>query len=178
MTNMPDEIVWARIMTALDLEFQRALHYHDEGYDSENDYRLPTQVMRPFHVYSVSTTEDSFNPTDYNGAQCPIFPFTPRWSRDELPFHQRVCQSLTFEEPSPPAVDSDDDLMTWYGLRNLYLIAKNACAFTRYPATPPTQPNQVEVPQKNVTEILEELPDLIDVPEELLSDFDSWPHCM
>ena len=29
ITNMPDEIVLARIMTALDLEFKRALHYHD-----------------------------------------------------------------------------------------------------------------------------------------------------
>ena len=37
MTNMPDEIVLARIMTPLDLEFEMALHYHDEGYDSDND---------------------------------------------------------------------------------------------------------------------------------------------
>ena len=28
MNNMPDEIVLAKIMTALDLEFERALHYH------------------------------------------------------------------------------------------------------------------------------------------------------
>ena len=47
MTNMPDEIVLARIMTAFDLEFERALHYHDEGYDSDNDYGLWGQFMRP-----------------------------------------------------------------------------------------------------------------------------------
>ena len=47
MTNMPDEIVLTRIMTALDLEFNRALHYQDEGYDSDNDYTLPGPFMRP-----------------------------------------------------------------------------------------------------------------------------------
>ena len=78
MTSMPDEIVLARIMTTLDLEFKRALHYHDEGYESDNDYGPPTQVMKHVLVYSVSTTEASFNPTDYKGAQCPISPFTPR----------------------------------------------------------------------------------------------------
>ena len=31
MTYMPDEIFLARIMTALDLEFEKAMHYHDEG---------------------------------------------------------------------------------------------------------------------------------------------------
>ena len=31
MTYMWGEIILARMMTALDLEFERALHYHDEG---------------------------------------------------------------------------------------------------------------------------------------------------
>ena len=78
MTHMPDEIALARIMTAPDLEFERALHYHVEGYESDNEYGLPTQVMRPICVYSVSTTEASFNPADYEGAHCPISSFTPR----------------------------------------------------------------------------------------------------
>ena len=56
MTNMPDEIVLARIMKALDLEFKRALHYHDEGCDSDNDFGLPGPVMRPVHVYFISLT--------------------------------------------------------------------------------------------------------------------------
>ena len=41
MTYMLDEIILGRMMTALDLEFERALHYHHEGYESDNDYRLP-----------------------------------------------------------------------------------------------------------------------------------------
>ena len=107
MTNMPDEIVLARIITALDLGFKRALHYHDKGYVSDNDYGLPGQVIRPVHVYSVSTTEASFNPTDYNGAQCPISPFTSRQLRDELHFHHGVHQCLNFDETPLPAVNSD-----------------------------------------------------------------------
>ena len=88
MTHMPDDIVLARIMTALDLEFEMALYYLDEEYKSDNDYGLPCQVMMPVHVYSI--TETSFNPTDYKGAQCPISPFTPRQPRDKLPFYQGV----------------------------------------------------------------------------------------
>ena len=41
MTYMPDKIVLARMMTALDLEFEKAMHYHNEGYQSDNDYGLP-----------------------------------------------------------------------------------------------------------------------------------------
>ena len=37
MTYMPDENILARMMTALDLELKRALHYHDEGHESDND---------------------------------------------------------------------------------------------------------------------------------------------
>ena len=74
---MPDEIVLARVMTALDLKFEKALHYHDEGYETDKDYELPALAMRPLHIYLVSTTEASFNPTDYKGAQCSISTFRP-----------------------------------------------------------------------------------------------------
>ena len=50
---MMDEIVLARMMTALDLKFKKAMHYHDEGYNSDNDNGLPPQVMRSVHIYSV-----------------------------------------------------------------------------------------------------------------------------
>ena len=113
MTNMPDEIVLTRMMTALDLEFQRALHYHDEGYDSDNKYGLPGQVMRPVHVYSVLTTEACFNPKDSKGAQYPISPFTTRELKDELPFHQGVCWCLTFEETSPLVWSREPILDDW-----------------------------------------------------------------
>ena len=69
MTNMPDEIVLARILTALELEFKRALYYHNEGNDCDNDYDLPYSFMAPVSVYLVSTTEGSLNTTDYKEAQ-------------------------------------------------------------------------------------------------------------
>ena len=68
---MPDEIVIESIMTALDLEFKRVPHYHNEGYDSDNDYDLPGLFMRPVHVNLVSMTEAFLNPTDYKGHKVP-----------------------------------------------------------------------------------------------------------
>ena len=77
MIYMPDEIVLARMMTTLDLESEKAMDYYDEGYKSDNEYGLLAQVMRPVHIYSVSTTEASFNQADYREAQHTISPFTP-----------------------------------------------------------------------------------------------------
>ena len=51
---MPDEIVLARMMTPLDLEFEKVLYYHDKGYESDNDYRLPAQVMMPVCIIQFS----------------------------------------------------------------------------------------------------------------------------
>ena len=64
LTNMSDEIVLAMIMTALDLEFARALHYHDECYDIDNDYDLPGPFTIPVYIYLVSMTRASLNPVD------------------------------------------------------------------------------------------------------------------
>ena len=94
MTYMPDEIILARMMTTLDLEFKRTLHYHDEVYKSNNDYGLSPQITRPIHVYSVFTTETSFNPADFTTTQHPISPFTHRHPTS-LPFREGVCQHLT-----------------------------------------------------------------------------------
>ena len=91
MTNMPNEIVLASIMIALDLEFERVLHYYNKGYDSANDNGLPGQFMRPVHIYLVSITEASFNSAHYKGTQCPASPLTPRQPRNKLVFHQGVC---------------------------------------------------------------------------------------
>ena len=49
------------------------------------------------------------------------------------------------------------------------------------PATLPSQPDQVEMPPKTEhmdIDIQKDIPDLIDVPIEILSDFDSWAHSM
>ena len=45
------------------------------------------------------------------------------------------------------------------------------------PATPPKQPDQVEVPQDfelMEPNILEDIPDFIDIPEDMILDFHAW----
>ena len=51
MIYMLDEIILARMITALDLKFEKAMDYHDDGYESDNDYGFPPQVMRPGCIF-------------------------------------------------------------------------------------------------------------------------------
>ena len=74
MPYMPDQIIWARMMTALDLEFEKALHYHDEGYESDNNYGLPAEVMRPVCIFQFPPLRASFNTADYKEALHTISP--------------------------------------------------------------------------------------------------------
>ena len=110
MTQMPHNIILARMMTTLDMEFKRAWHYHNEGYKSDSDYGLPPQITRPIHMYSAFTTEASFDLADFTTAQHPISPFTPRHPRS-LPLWGGVCWYLTFNKTAPlmPETDSEDD---------------------------------------------------------------------
>ena len=88
---MHDEFL-ARIMTALDLEFKRVLHYYDVGYDSDNYCRLPCPFMRPVFIYLVSITKVSLKLTDYKGAQGPTSPSTPSVKVENV---KGVCWNLT-----------------------------------------------------------------------------------
>ena len=65
--------------------------------------------MRPIQVYSVFTTEASFDPANFTTTQCPISPFTPHHPRT-LPFWEVVCQCITFEKiPLPTEEDFEDE---------------------------------------------------------------------
>ena len=79
------------MMTALDLEFEKAMHYHDEGYESNNDYGLPPWVMRPVCIYSGFTSKASYNPAEYIVTQCPISPSLP----DDPETYHSVKQSTS-----------------------------------------------------------------------------------
>ena len=68
MTRMLDEFVLARMMITQDLKFERPLHYHNEGYEGNNDYGFLTQIKRPIHIYFLSTTEASLDPADFTKA--------------------------------------------------------------------------------------------------------------
>ena len=91
MANMSDEIMLARMMTALDLEFEIALYYHDGGYESDNDYDcgfLP-HITRLIHVYSMFSAEVSFNPADCITTKSKLSSFTSKHPRG-LPFQEGV----------------------------------------------------------------------------------------
>ena len=153
MTYILDENVLAMMMTTPDLESEKAMLYQNEGYESDNDYGLPPHVMRPAWSYSVSTTEASFNPADYKEAQHTISPFMPRQHRS-LPFHEGICQHLTFDETPPPMpeVDSDDeDYLLTADLYDPVWSEEPVQDSQEYlcineiprPETPPPQPNHV-----------------------------------
>ena len=47
------------------------------------------------------------------------------------------------------------------------------------PDTPPQHPNQVEVPPElelMELDVLDDIPDLIDMPEDTVLDFEAWAH--
>ena len=140
MIYMPDEIILVRMLTVLDLEFEKAMHYHDEGYEGDNDCGLTTQVMMPFCVCSVFTTEASFDPAKFTIAQHPISPFMRRHPRS-LPFQEGVHQCLTCDEISPPMPEGDSedegDLLTVYlddpvWSEEPYQTAGSTCAYMKY----------------------------------------------
>ena len=194
--NMSYEIVLARIMTALDLEFERALHHHDEGYESDNDYDLPGPFLRPVCVYLVSMTEAFLNPKNYKGVQGPTSPSTPSQHRDDLPFCQAVWWWLAFSKTPPSEMDSDDDEEEDFSTAEFndpvwseepIPKGQQLCihqipyhwitGHSPRPGTLCPQPIHEEVlPEEELMDIsiLHELPDVINVPKELSSYFDSW----
>ena len=105
---MQDEIILARMMTALDLEFEKAMHYHDEGYGSDKGYGSLSLVMRPVYIYSAFATEASFNMPEYKLTPCTISPFMPRRPRS-LPFCEGVCQCLTFHKTAPLTLERNSN---------------------------------------------------------------------
>ena len=96
MSFMPDEIISSRMIAALDLEFEKTLHYHDERYECNNHYGLLPQVMRHIRVYSAFITKASFDPANFTTTQCQISPFIP--SCPSLQFQEGVCWHLAFKE--------------------------------------------------------------------------------
>ena len=83
--------------------------------------------------------------------------------------------------------------MTRCGPRSLCQIVRNTYVSTKYPDQKPhPEPNQVAIPATSLpqpdqvqmppepelmeVDIPEDTPNLIDVPEEILSGFDTWSH--
>ena len=62
MTYIPDETVLARMMTTLHLEFEKAMHYHSDGCESDNNWHL-TFSETPPSMPEVDSDDDKYLPT-------------------------------------------------------------------------------------------------------------------
>ena len=114
------------------------------------------QVMRPVDIFSVFTTEASFNLAEYKEAQHTISPFIPRQPRI-LPFHEGVHWNLTFQKtltPMPEVDSNDEEYFQTADLDDLMWSEEPMPDSQEYlcvheiprPATPPPQHNQVDMP--------------------------------
>ena len=110
MTTRVNEHLLAQFTFALEIKFDRALQFHDEDYESSDDYDLPKPLIRWTHIYLVSPSSDTiFNPIDYQVSTTPIPPLTPKWRQVELPLHLTVHKWLNFSDTPLLAADSNSD---------------------------------------------------------------------
>ena len=106
MNYMLDDIVLARMMTALDLGGYAlswwVIWKWQWLWTTSSVYGACTHLFSFYHWGLFQCSYLQGNTTHY-------LPFTPRWPRS-LTFHEGVCQYLIFDEtpPSTPGVDSYD----------------------------------------------------------------------
>ena len=110
-TYRPDQNLLATFILALQIEFERTLYLHDEGYKTSDDYDLPQPLHKYTCIYAVpSVAEVSFDPTGYKGSTIPAFPSMLKERQAEPSLHWVVCRHLNFDDLLPPAVNSGDDV--------------------------------------------------------------------
>ena len=64
----------AMFLLALEIEFERGLCLHDEGYNTDVNYDLPQPLITIACIYVVTSgAETSFDPTGYKGSAVPAF---------------------------------------------------------------------------------------------------------
>ena len=96
MTTRASKHLLAQFTLALEIEFERSLHFYDEGYETGDDCGLSKPITST-HIYLVSSAaETSFNPTDIQKSTTPTSPLTPKWRPVEFPLHWAVCRWLPF----------------------------------------------------------------------------------
>ena len=169
IATRPNEILLETFMLSLEIESERALYLHNEGYKTSDDFGLPKLFIRSTYTYSVpSVAETSFNPTDYQRPTIPTSPSTLKQRPVEFPLHWVVSRWLAFNDSPPPAADSDDDtekniptasfdasLMTWFGPKNPYQTGSYAFIWLQTNQKqvillkyPPQEPTNKPVPQE------------------------------
>ena len=74
----PDQVLHSTFILALEVEFELALHQHDEGYDIDNIYDLPPMLKNTACIHAVtSTNEGSIDPSGSQGGVVSISLSTP-----------------------------------------------------------------------------------------------------
>ena len=186
VTTRENKYLLVQFTWALEMEFERALQFHDEGYESSNDYDLPKLLIRSTHIYLVSSAvETSFNSTDYQESTTATSLSTPKPRQVELPLHWAVCRWLAFsdtpllaadsnnsaeEEDSPTAVVwSEEPIPDRQICTHMALDNSGTGYFFQLPPPPQKLVCKLISPEwQPMDDIGDDILDLIDRPEEML----------
>ena len=78
----------ATFLLALEMEFEKGLCLHNEGYETDVYYYLSQLIMKFAHIHMVtSAAKASFYPIDDQEPTVPIFPSTPNGRPVEHPLY-------------------------------------------------------------------------------------------
>ena len=58
--HRPDQVLHSTFILALVVEFELALHQHDDVYAIDNNYDLPQPLKRTAHIYVVTSPNEDF----------------------------------------------------------------------------------------------------------------------
>ena len=121
MTTRANKHLLVQFMLALEIKFERALHFHDEGNISSDDNCLPNPLIRSTHIYWVpSASETSFNLIYYQKQIKPTFLSTPKQTSVKFHFimffieYHSTClhangQFCKIDDTPLPTADSNSD---------------------------------------------------------------------
>ena len=108
--HIPDQMLLAILMLALEIESERMLYLHNEGSETGDDYGLPQPLNKSIYIYSVlSLAKDSFSFTDYQKPMISTSLLNLKWRQVKSTLHLLVHRQLNFNNLHPSSVDSCDD---------------------------------------------------------------------
>ena len=107
--NSPDKVLCSTFILALEVNFELALHQHNEGYDTDNIYDLPPMPKRTACIQAVITTNmSSIDPSGSHGGAVSIPPSTLTGEIGGLLFYRSAQKCLNFNDMPPTIMEFDD----------------------------------------------------------------------
>ena len=178
------------LLLSLEIEFERGLYLHGEGYNTDPNYDLPQLLQRTTHIYVVpSTTKASFDPLSSQRGTASILLSTPTGRVAGSPFYKTAQKCLNFNNMPLPIMECDNvdeeeeyfpkaplDDAVWSGElipeRDLYIHmapkkseASYTTQTTAYPEGPYHEAAPREVP---LDSMFGDRPNVTDIPKEVL----------